>query len=122
MVMSLFHSVSDLIGHTPLLQLHKLDTGPCSLFLKLENQNPGGSIKDRVALSMINEAERQGKLAPGGTIIEATAGNTGLGLAADRGAEKLPADPGGAGQNEPRENLSPAGAGRDGAAHPFRRQ
>lgn len=59
MVMSLFHSVSDLIGHTPLLQLHKLDTGPCSLFLKLENQNPGGSIKDRVALSMINEAERQ---------------------------------------------------------------
>ena len=81
MVMSLFHSVSDLIGHTPLLQLHKLDTGPCSLFLKLENQNPGGSIKDRVALSMINEAERQGKLRPGGTIIEATAGNTGLGLA-----------------------------------------
>ncbi|MDU4077114.1 MAG: pyridoxal-phosphate dependent enzyme [Klebsiella pneumoniae] len=81
MVMSLFHSVSDLIGHTPLLQLHKLDTGPCSLFLKLENQNPGVSIKDRVALSMINEAERQGKLAPGGTIIEATAGNTGLGLA-----------------------------------------
>ena len=79
--MSLFHSVSDLIGHTPLLQLHKLDTGPCSLFLKLENQNPGGSIKDRVALSMINEAERQGKLLPGGTIIEATAGNTGLGLA-----------------------------------------
>ncbi|CDL53450.1 Cystathionine beta-synthase [Klebsiella pneumoniae ISC21] len=57
--------MSDLIGHTPLLQLHKLDTGPCSLFLKLENQNPGGSIKDRVALSMINEAERQGKLRPG---------------------------------------------------------
>jgi threonine dehydratase len=79
--MSVFHSISDLIGHTPLLQLHKLDTGPCSLFLKLENQNPGGSIKDRVALSMINEAERLGKLKPGGTIIEATAGNTGLGLA-----------------------------------------
>lgn len=70
MVMSLFHSVSDLIGYTPLLQLHKLDTGPCSLFLKLENQNPGGSIKDRVALSMINEAERQGKLRPGGTIVK----------------------------------------------------
>ena len=118
MVMSLFHSVSDLIGHTPLLQLHKLDTGPCSLFLKLENQNPGGSIKDRVALSMINEAERQGKLAPGGTIIEATAGNTGLGLALIAAQP----DPGGAGQNEPRENLSPAGAGRDGAAHPLRRQ
>ena len=79
--MSVFHSVSDLIGHTPLLQLHKLDTGPCNLFLKLENQNPGGSIKDRVALSMITQAEREGKLKPGGTIIEATAGNTGLGLA-----------------------------------------
>ena len=52
---------------------------PCSLFLKLENQNPGGSIKDRVALSMINEAERTGQLRPGGTIIEATAGNTGPG-------------------------------------------
>ena len=79
--MSVFHSVSELIGKTPLLQLHKLETGPCSLYLKLENQNPGGSIKDRVALSMISEAERLGHLQPGGTIIEATAGNTGLGLA-----------------------------------------
>ncbi|WP_044180176.1 pyridoxal-phosphate dependent enzyme [Phytobacter massiliensis] len=79
--MSVMHSVSELIGQTPVLQLHKLDTGPCALFLKLENQNPGGSIKDRVALSMINEAERLGHLRPGGTIIEATAGNTGLGLA-----------------------------------------
>ena len=79
--MSVYHSITDLIGQTPILQLHKLDTGSCELFLKLENQNPGGSIKDRVALSMINEAERQGLLAPGGTIIEATAGNTGLGLA-----------------------------------------
>lgn len=79
--MSVFHSITDLIGQTPVLQLHKLDAGPCALFLKLENQNPGGSIKDRVALSMINEAERQGLLVPGGTIIEATAGNTGLGLA-----------------------------------------
>ncbi|SFT82383.1 cystathionine beta-synthase [Kosakonia arachidis] len=79
--MSVFHSVTELIGQTPLLQLHKLASGPCELFLKLENQNPGGSIKDRVALSMINEAERLGLLVPGGTIIEATAGNTGLGLA-----------------------------------------
>lgn len=68
--MSVFHSVTELIGQTPLLQLHKLASGPCELFLKLENQNPGGSIKDRVALSMINEAERLGLLAPGGTIIE----------------------------------------------------
>jgi cystathionine beta-synthase len=74
-------SVLDLIGHTPLLRLNHLDTGCCELLLKLENQNPGGSIKDRVALSMIEQAERSGRLRPGGTIIEATAGNTGLGLA-----------------------------------------
>ena len=79
-IMTIYHSVTELIGQTPLIQLHKLDTGPCSLFLKLENQNPGGSIKDRVALSMINEAERNGLLQPGGTIIEATAGNTRLNL------------------------------------------
>ena len=79
--MSVAHSVTELIGHTPLLQLHKLHRGPCELFLKLENQNPGGSIKDRVALSMIEAAEKEGLLKPGGTIIEATAGNTGLGLA-----------------------------------------
>ncbi len=79
--MAIVNSVLDLIGHTPLLRLNQLDTGPCELLLKLENQNPGGSIKDRVALAMINEAEQSGALKPGGTIIEATAGNTGLGLA-----------------------------------------
>ena len=68
-----------MIGNTPMLELTQFDTGPCRLFVKLENQNPGGSIKDRVALSMIEQAERDGKLQPGGTIIEATAGNTGLG-------------------------------------------
>ncbi len=73
--------VLEMIGNTPLLRVRHLDTGPCELYLKLENQNPAGSIKDRVALSMIEAAERDGKLAPGGTIIEATAGNTGLGLA-----------------------------------------
>ncbi|MBV1774155.1 cystathionine beta-synthase [Burkholderiaceae bacterium DAT-1] len=70
-----------LIGQTPLLEVTRLDTGPCQLFLKLESQNPGGSIKDRIALTMIEAAEREGKLKPGATIIEATAGNTGLGLA-----------------------------------------
>lgn len=74
-------SILETIGNTPLIQLTKLDTGCCSLFVKLENQNPGGSIKDRVALSMIDAAEREGLLKPGGTIVEATAGNTGLGLA-----------------------------------------
>src|ERR1700689_3772909 len=74
-------SALDLIGKTPLLEVKHLNTGPCRLFLKLENQNPGGSIKDRIALSMIDVAERDGRLKTGGTIVEATAGNTGLGLA-----------------------------------------
>jgi cystathionine beta-synthase len=70
-----------LIGNTPLVEVTRLDTGPCRLFLKLESQNPGGSIKDRIGLSIIEAAERDGRLQPGGVIIEATAGNTGLGLA-----------------------------------------
>ena len=70
-----------LVGNTPVVELTRLDTGPCRLFVKLESQNPGGSIKDRIALSMIEAAEREGRLAPGATIVEATAGNTGLGLA-----------------------------------------
>src|ERR1700722_4653788 len=75
------HSALELIGNTPMLELTHFDTGPCRLFAKLENQNPGGSIKDRIGLSMIEAAERDGVLHPGGTIVEATAGNTGLGLA-----------------------------------------
>ena len=76
-----FASVLDLIGETPVVELKKLDAGPCRLFAKLESQNPGGSIKDRIALSMIGAAEADGRLDAGGTIVEATAGNTGLGLA-----------------------------------------
>ncbi|HJT60955.1 MAG TPA: cystathionine beta-synthase [Burkholderiales bacterium] len=74
-------SVLDLIGNTPLVEVRRMETGPCRLFLKLENQNPGGSIKDRVALAMIEAAERDGHLGKGSLILEATAGNTGLGLA-----------------------------------------
>jgi cystathionine beta-synthase len=74
-------NILDLIGNTPLVEVRRLDTGRCRLYLKLENQNPGGSIKDRVALAMIEAAEREGKLKPGSLIVEATAGNTGLGLA-----------------------------------------
>src|ERR1700682_1371366 len=74
-------AILSLIGDTPLVEITRMDTGPCQLFVKLENQNPTGSIKDRVALAMIEAAERDGKLLPGGTVIEATAGNTGLGLA-----------------------------------------
>ncbi len=70
-----------LIGNTPLIECTRFDTGPCRLFIKLENQNPTGSIKDRMALAMVEAAERAGHLKPGGTLIEATAGNTGLSLA-----------------------------------------
>ncbi|MEO8156192.1 MAG: pyridoxal-phosphate dependent enzyme [Betaproteobacteria bacterium] len=71
----------DLIGNTPLVEVTRMDAGACRLFLKMESQNPGGSIKDRIGRSMIEAAEKDGQLKPGGTIIEATAGNTGLGLA-----------------------------------------
>jgi cystathionine beta-synthase len=74
-------SALDLIGRTPMVELTGFDTGPCRLFVKLESANPGGSIKDRIARSMIDAAEADGRLKPGGTIVEATAGNTGLGLA-----------------------------------------
>jgi cystathionine beta-synthase len=70
------------IGHTPLVKLRRVTEGLlCQVYAKVESQNPGGSIKDRVGLAMIQEAERRGWLRPGGTIIEATAGNTGVGLA-----------------------------------------
>ena len=78
---TLYKNILDTIGNTPMVEINNMDTGKCQLFVKLENQNPGGSIKDRIALSMITDAERKGKLKPGGTIIEATAGNTGIGLA-----------------------------------------
>src|SRR6476619_4603518 len=74
-------AVLDLIGNTPLVPVTRFDTGACTLLLKLESQNPGGSIKDRIGVAMIEAAERDGRLQPGGTVVEATAGNTGLGLA-----------------------------------------
>ena len=76
-----FSNVLEAIGNTPMIEVKHLDTGKCRLFLKLENQNPGGSIKDRIGKVMIEKAEADGQIKPGATIIEATAGNTGLGLA-----------------------------------------
>ncbi|HLL17771.1 MAG TPA: pyridoxal-phosphate dependent enzyme, partial [Rubrivivax sp.] len=73
-------AVLDQIGNTPLVRISRFDTGCCELWLKLESQNPGGSIKDRIGVAMIEAAERDGRLQPGGTVVEATAGNTGLGL------------------------------------------
>ncbi|MEE2682004.1 MAG: pyridoxal-phosphate dependent enzyme [Planctomycetota bacterium] len=77
----IYGNVLEMIGNTPILELTRLDTGPCRLFVKMESMNPGNSIKDRNAVSMIEAAERSGALKPGGLIIEATAGNTGLALA-----------------------------------------
>lgn len=74
-------SILELIGETPIVRVRRLDCGPCELLLKLESQNPGGSIKDRIGLAMIEAAERDGRLKPGATLVEGTAGNTGLALA-----------------------------------------
>lgn len=79
--MTTHESVLELIGNTPVIKIRNLDTGPCELFLKLESANPGGSIKDRIGLSMIEAAEKAGKIKPGDTLVEGTAGNTGIGLA-----------------------------------------
>ena len=83
--MAIVSSMKDLVGNTPLLDASRLASAcgvHCRLLLKLEKQNPAGSAKDRVALKMIEQAEQEGKLCPGTTIIEPTSGNTGIGLAA----------------------------------------
>ena len=76
------NNILELIGNTPLVKLNKLTKGLKPLVLaKMESHNPGGSVKDRIGLAMIERAERAGDLKPGGTIVEATSGNTGIGLA-----------------------------------------
>ncbi len=79
--MQVHDSILDLIGETPIVRINHLDTGLCTLYMKLESQNPGGSIKDRIGLKMIESAEKDGLIKPGSTLVEGTAGNTGLGLA-----------------------------------------
>jgi cystathionine beta-synthase len=79
--MNVYSNILDMVGRTPMLEVTHIDTGPCRLFLKLELMNPGGSIKDRIGISMIEQAEKRGDIKPGDTIVEATAGNTGIGLA-----------------------------------------
>ncbi|MBK5282912.1 MAG: cysteine synthase A [Nitrospiraceae bacterium] len=80
--MPLHKDITELIGRTPLVRLNRLSpTGGATIYGKVEFFNPGGSVKDRICLSMINEAERLGALTPGGTIVEPTSGNTGIGLA-----------------------------------------
>jgi len=80
--MAIFANVLDLIGHTPMVDVSVLSPNPrVRILAKLEGQNPGGSVKDRIALSMINDAEADGRLTPGATLIEPSSGNTGIGLA-----------------------------------------
>ena len=80
--MTVFHSVLDLIGNTPIVDVSALSPNPrVRILAKLEGQNPGGSVKDRIALSMIEQAEKDGRLVPGSILIEPSSGNTGIGLA-----------------------------------------
>src|SRR5215218_961293 len=75
------NTVLETIGNTPHIRINRLFGDKAEVWVKSERSNPGGSIKDRIALSMVEDAERSGKLKPGGTIIEPTSGNTGIGLA-----------------------------------------
>ena len=77
----IYHKLTDLIGNTPLLEISGLEGQQARILVKLERSNPGGSVKDRIALAMIEDAEQRGTLRPGATIVEPTSGNTGIGLA-----------------------------------------
>lgn len=79
---TIYNSVTELVGNTPLLKLNNINDGSMAdIYVKLESKNPAGSVKDRIALAMIEKAEREGKIKPGDTIVEPTSGNTGIGLA-----------------------------------------
>jgi len=78
----IYNNIYELIGNTPIVKLNKLvDKNMADVYLKLEWFNPGGSVKDRIAISMIEAAEKEGLLNPGDTIVEPTSGNTGIGIA-----------------------------------------
>ena len=82
MTAAFYRDVTECIGGTPLVRLSRiLPEGSAKVFAKVESKNPGGSVKDRICLNMIREAENAGRLKPGGTIVEPTSGNTGIGLA-----------------------------------------
>ena len=88
--MALYDSILDTIGNTPIVKLHRLAPAHVSLYAKVESFNPGGSVKDRLALAIVLDAERSGALQPGQTIVEATSGNTGIALALVAAARGYP--------------------------------
>ena len=114
-----YPTLIDLVGGTPIVRLVSFgaETG-ATLLAKLEYMNPGGSNKDRIGLAMIEAAERDGRLRPGGTIVEPTSGNTGVGLAIAAARKGLPLHLRDAGQDEPGEDLDAAGVRRGGRDHP----
>lgn len=119
--MRIAKSVAELIGRTPMLELTHFEQTHClnaHLLAKVESFNPGGSVKDRIALGMVEAAEKAGKLLPGGTIIEPTSGNTGIGLAMVAAARGYTAIIGHAGQPERRAPSADAGVWREARPHP----
>jgi cysteine synthase len=85
--MNVYNNIAELIGNTPLVRLQRVaDSNGAAVYLKMESQNPSGSVKDRAAFNMIAEAEKSGLLKPGSTIIEPTSGNTGIGIAMNAAA------------------------------------
>ena len=104
-----YPTLLELVGNTPLVRLQNVvPEAAATVLAKLEFLNPGGSIKDRIAITMIDAAEREGKLKPGGTIVEPTSGNTGTGLAIVAALQGLPLHLHDARQDEPREDLAAA--------------
>ena len=117
--MRIAKSVAELIGRTPMLELTHFEQTHClnaHLLAKVESFNPGGSVKDRIALGMVEAAEKAGKLLPGGTIIEPTSGNTGIGLAMVRA--RIYRHHRHAGQHERRAPSADAGIWREARPHP----
>ena len=113
--MDVLDTVLDAVGDTPLVRLGKVARSvEPTVLAKLEMLNPGGSVKDRIGLRMIETAEREGRLKPGGTIVEPTSGNTGHGLAIAAAAPRVPLHLRDAGQDEPGEDLAPARLRRRG--------
>ena len=88
--MALYDNILDTIGRTPIVKLHRVAPKHVTLYAKVESFNPGGSVKDRLALAIVLDAERKGLLKPGQTIVEATSGNTGVALAMVAAARGYP--------------------------------